>query len=177
VVGERIGEPLGGVIAAPEAAVAIGRDECEHRVAGMRKTDGHDGGRIVGESPQAALLPAGDEQPHRALVGDGSPCSCEGEPPAGALPAASNGPRRRRAATLAERRRKRRQGRVALRAELLSGRVADETALRQEQVEHGSTLALQVLRDCGGLRAGERLGFDAHRVELRESLAPRVGRA
>ena len=68
----------------------------------------------------------------------------EGEPPPGALSTAMHGPGRRRAAARAERRLDSAQRRGAAIADLRPGGRADEAALRQEQIEHVSTLGQRV---------------------------------
>jgi hypothetical protein len=65
---------------------------------------------------------------------------CEGEPPPGALSTAVYGPGRRGAAAHAERRLDAAQRRGAAVADLRSRERADEAALRQEQIEHVTTL-------------------------------------
>jgi hypothetical protein len=68
----------------------------------------------------------------------------EGEPPPGALATAVHGPSRRRAAARAERRLNAAQRRGAAIADLRSRERADEAALRQEQIEHVTTLGQRV---------------------------------
>ena len=68
----------------------------------------------------------------------------EGEPPPGALSTAMHGPGRRCAAARAERRLDAAQRRGAAIADLHSRKRADETALRQEQIEHVTTLGQRV---------------------------------
>jgi hypothetical protein len=64
----------------------------------------------------------------------------EGKPPPGAFSTAVHRPGRRRAATRAKRRLDAAQRRSATVADLRSWEKADEAALRQEQIEHVTTL-------------------------------------
>lgn len=68
----------------------------------------------------------------------------EGEPPPGAFSTAMHGPGRRCTAARAERRLDAAQRRCAAVADLRSGERADEAALRQEQIEHVTTLGQRV---------------------------------
>ncbi len=69
---------------------------------------------------------------------------CEGEPTPGALSTAVYGPGRRGAAAHAERRLDAAQRGGAAVADLRSRKRADEAALRQEQIEHVTTLGQRV---------------------------------
>ena len=68
----------------------------------------------------------------------------EREPPPGALSTAVDGPGRRRAAARAERGFDSSQRRGAAIADLRPRERADEAALRQEQIEHVTTLGQRV---------------------------------
>src|SRR5947207_4983455 len=98
------------------------------------------------EPPEAALLPAEDEAAGRLVVADRGARRCERDPPPRALAAALDRPYSGRAAARAERRFEPRQGLAARRAQLLSSRCADDAALRQEKIEHSSTLGAEVCR-------------------------------
>ena len=114
---ERPGELLGRVVAAPEAAFAVGRHKGGEIDVGARQPFGDDGGRLAGEPAETALLPAANDPADIGVVGHGRPRSREREPPAGAFAATRNRPRGRRAATRTERRYQRRQTCAARRAE------------------------------------------------------------
>ena len=68
----------------------------------------------------------------------------EREPPPGAFSTTLYGPGRRRAAACAKRRLDAAQRRGAVLANLRSRERADEAALRQEQIEHVTTLGQRV---------------------------------
>ena len=68
----------------------------------------------------------------------------EGKPPPGAFSTAVHGPSRRRAATRAKRRLDAAQRGGAAVADLRSRERADEATLRQEKIEHVTTLGQRV---------------------------------
>jgi hypothetical protein len=81
-----------------------------------------------------------DEPPRRLVVSDGRPRRREAEAAPRALAAALDRPGGRGAAACTQRRLEARQLLTATRAELSPTATADDAPLRQEQVEHGSTL-------------------------------------
>ena len=78
------------------------------------------------------------------VVLDGRAGLCERKPAAGAFAAAAHRPSRRRTAALAPRGADAAQGGGAAAADLLARTRAGQTALRQEQIEHISTLRAKV---------------------------------
>jgi hypothetical protein len=136
-------EPLGGVVPALQAPVAVGGDERHEVDLGPGHGFEHQPGRHACESPESALLPASDEPADGVVVLDGRPGGREREPPAGALAAPGDGPDGGSAAPGTERRDDRRQAVAAPVAQLTSRPAAGEAALRQDEIEQASTLAGQ----------------------------------
>jgi len=128
--GELRGEPLRGNVTARTSALAIAGDERERD----RRRPRHDRGDELRahrhEVAPGALLPLSHQAAPAPVVGDRSPCAREGQPPAGALRTAPNGPGPRRAAPLAEGRREPYERTLALRAQRCSDRPADGTPAR-----------------------------------------------
>src|SRR5207247_5925470 len=82
-------------------------------------------------------------------VGDGRAGGRERDAPAGALGAAPDRPRGRCTAAVAERRAQSREPCEAANADRLAGKVAADTALRQEQVEDDqATLVVRLRSVC-----------------------------
>src|SRR5262245_63504046 len=131
-------------MAAFEQAVARGRDEgqCLRRRPRDRRGDGIGSGRS--EVAEPVVLPAGDDPTHPLVVDDRRTGGRERDAPARALDAAADGPRGRRAATLAERRPQWWKRVKAVTADRGAGAPAAETALREQQLEHGSRLRVRV---------------------------------
>jgi len=122
-------------MAAPEAPVAVRRDERDRSTG--RRRDGVDD-QFGGERPdvaQATLLPCGDEQPDADLVSDRRARRGEGDPPARALAAALDGPGGGRTAAGAERRGEPRQSAGTGCAEGGARDGADDAAPREEQIQ------------------------------------------
>lgn len=113
------------------------------RVAGNRDEDvglgpGHDPRDDRGcdrSDPRApALLPGGDEASSSLVVHDRRPRTREGEPPPGALSAATDRPRPGRPAALAERRHEGDELRCAARAERAARPCARGASLREDEI-------------------------------------------
>jgi hypothetical protein len=131
-------------VPAREPPLAVGGDERERVGLGPRHSLGDELRGLRREPPQPALLPRVDEPARRRVVPDRSAGAGEAEPAARALPAALDRPCRRRAAARAERRLDPLEPVSAVGTELPPTRAADDAALRQEQVEHTSTLGGEV---------------------------------
>ena len=127
-------ESLRRVVAAVSTALRIGRDE-DQRLAAVVERVGGQGSRDGRQAAEASLLPASDESAHGLVVGDSRPRPGEGQPPAGALAAASDGPGRGGAAALAARAAKSGQRAEAALADLRTRKPARNAALRQQEVE------------------------------------------
>src|SRR5690242_4401612 len=142
---ERLGEPPRRVVTPREDAVAVGGYE---RQRGPRGSDDLDDGfsRSVHQPAEPAVLPGGDEGAHGVLVNDRRPRLPEREAAAGAVAAAADRPGRRSAAAVAERRLDPREEREAPLAELRAALGADHASLREQQLEHGSTLRAEPSR-------------------------------
>jgi hypothetical protein len=133
-------QPLSGVIPALEPAVRIARDEHETRGIGSRKRLADDGRRPAGEPAQTTLLPGGDDRAQAVVVGQCRPGAREREPSARTLGTTPDRPGGRRAAALAEGQLDAAERGGAAVANLGAGKKAEQTALRQEQIEHVTTL-------------------------------------
>jgi len=127
-------------MASLQPAIRIGRNEGHNLRSRWRDDLDQDGNSRPGEPPQGAFLPAGDERADGVVVIDRRAGGREGEPPAGALATAAYRPRRRRPTAVAERRNDSRQPLNACLAELNAAGVADDTPLREEQLEHSTNL-------------------------------------
>jgi len=99
-----------------------------------------DARRPCGEPAQASLLPGRDDAAHALVVLDGRAGLRERESATGAFATPSYRPSRRCAAARAPRSRDAPKTGRAVGADLLAGARAGQTALRQEQIEHISTL-------------------------------------
>src|ERR671931_1050165 len=131
-VAELVREALRGVMPAEENALAVRRNERQHRDPRRRHHVGDELGGLGGKASEPALLPGGDEAPDAAVVLDLRPRGGERESATGALPAASHGPGCRRPAALAQRRSQQRQVLPAAFAELPPARSADDALGRQQ---------------------------------------------
>jgi hypothetical protein len=131
---------VGSVMPAFEPAIRIGRNEDDTRSVGLRQRLADDGSSPAGEPTQTALLPGGHKRSQPVVVGQCRAGPRECEPPARTLATTLNRPGGRRAATLAERLLDAAEGRCAPLADLRPGQRAEETPLRQEQIEHVTTL-------------------------------------
>src|SRR5262249_46720553 len=109
-------EPGRWMVAAPQAAVPVRRDERERLAARSGHPLRYNVTRKGGETAQTALLPGGDEQTDARVVGDGGAGGAERDPAARALAAARHGPRDRGTAARADGRGEPRQGACAARA-------------------------------------------------------------
>ena len=123
------------MMAAPEAAVAVGRDKRDRLNAWPGDDLGDDVARDGGEITQTALLPRGDEQTDTRVVGDGGTRGAERDPAARALATAPDRPRDRRAAARADGRGEPRQRGRAQRTERGARKSADDTSLGKQEVE------------------------------------------
>ncbi len=131
-------------MSAHEPAIRIARDEHDTRNLRSRQRLTDDGRCPAGEPAQTAFLPGGHDRSQAVVIGQGRAGPREGEPPSRALATTLNGPGGRRPATLAERRLDATERRGATVADLRSGKKAEETPLRQEEVEHVTTLGRRV---------------------------------
>ena len=100
------GQPLGRDVPAFALSLAVTRDKRQHGCRRARYNRGDELRTRRGKIAPRALLPRTHQAAPIPVVGDRGPCAREGEPPAGALRAAPNGPGPRRTASLAQRRRK-----------------------------------------------------------------------
>jgi hypothetical protein len=100
---ERSRQPLGGVVAALERPVGVGRDICDRVRARARYDLRYEGACILGEPAEPELLPGGDERLRSGVVRDRRPGGGEREPPALTLATARDGPRGRSPAARAPR--------------------------------------------------------------------------
>jgi hypothetical protein len=98
---ERTGELLGRVVAAVEAAFAVGRHERNDIDVCARQPLGDDARRLGAKPAETALLPAAHDPADVGVIGHSRPCVCKGKPPARAFAATCYRPRRRRAAASA----------------------------------------------------------------------------
>jgi hypothetical protein len=137
-------QPLGRVVSTLQPAVRIAGDEDDTRGVGSRDRLPDDRRSPAGEPAQAALLPGDDDRAEPVIVRQRSPRIRESEPPTGTFSTAAYGPGRRGAAAHAERRLDATQRSGAAGAHLRSGKRADKAALRQEQIEHITTLGQRV---------------------------------
>jgi hypothetical protein len=128
----------------PQPAVEIRWDERE--TASTRRLDRLDdhAGSPRGEPPEPALLPGGDDPPHGRVVFNGGSRVCDCQTPAGALRTTPDRPGRWRTAAVAPRRSKAAQRRRAGDAHLVAGRRTHKTTLRQQKIEHATTLRRDV---------------------------------
>jgi hypothetical protein len=133
---ELAGEPLRGIVAAAEAPIVVGRHEGDR--VDRRPLDGvaDQIGREFGERAEAAVFPASDDSPSRLVVGNCRSGAGKREPPARALAAARDRPRRRRPAARAQRPAQTNEALAAGFAELVGGATADEATPREDEVEH-----------------------------------------
>jgi hypothetical protein len=122
------------MMAAVAAAFGIRRDEDERLPPVLERLGGHDR-RSRGEAPQASILPGVDEAADRLVVRDRRASAREGQSPAGALPAAPDGPGGRRAAPFAAGAAEPWQRAEAGAADLPAGEPAPDAVLRKEEVE------------------------------------------
>lgn len=137
---ELLRQGLGGVVAATQAPVTVGRNEGDHvRVWSPNDLD-HDLGGPAGKAPEPPLLPGRDDPTHRLVVCDSGARLGECEPPARAFAASHDRPCGRTAAPFAERRAESPQMPLAGLADLWPIPRAAEAALRQQKVEHNPTL-------------------------------------
>ena len=100
---ELLRQAFGRIVTAVEAAVRIGRDEGQRVGARPRDNLADELRSEPRELPQAALLPRGDEQACRVVVGHCGPRARESDAPSRALAAALDRPGGRGAAPLATR--------------------------------------------------------------------------
>ena len=128
---ERPRELLRRVVAALEAAFAVGRHKGDDIDVRARQPLGDDVRRHGSEPAETALLPTAHDPAHVVVVDHGRSCLCEAKPSARAFAAARNRPRRRGAAARAQRRRQGRQPCAASRAEKRSCGITDEAAPRE----------------------------------------------
>jgi hypothetical protein len=128
---------------ARKAPRAIGGDERERVHLGRRHALGDELCGFCGEPAQPAFLPGVYEPPCSFVISDGPAGGRKAEPASCAFAAALDRPRGRRAAARAQRRLDPLQLLAAAGAELFAAAAADDTTLRQKQVEHGSTLRRQ----------------------------------
>ncbi len=138
------GQPLSGMVPACEPAVWIARNEHDTRNPQSRQRLADDRGCPGGEPAQTAFLPGGHDRSQPVVVGQGRAGLREGESPTRTLPTALNRPGRRCPAALAEWRFDVAERRGAAVADLRSGKKAEETPLRQKEVEHVTTLGPRV---------------------------------
>lgn len=134
------GQPLSGVMPACEPAVWIAGDEHDTPNLRSRQRLADDRGCPAGEPAQTAFLPGGYDRSQPVVVGQGRAGLREGESPARALATTLNRPGRRCPAALAERRLDAAECRGAAVADLCSGKKAEDASLRQEEIEHVTTL-------------------------------------
>ena len=134
------GQPLSGMMPAYEPAVWIAGDEHDTRNLRSRQPLADDRRCPAGEPAQTAFLPGGYDRSQPVVVGQGRAGLSEGESPTRTLATASNRPGRRCAAALAERRLDAAKCRGAAVADLRTGKKAEQASLRQEEVEHVTTL-------------------------------------
>jgi hypothetical protein len=123
-------EPLGGMVASPERAVAVGRDEPKGACPRRRERLGDQVGCNRGEAAEPTLLPRGNEPSDGVVVGDRGAGRRECEPAARALAAARDRPRGGRTAALTERWSQARHALAAAVAELLAVGPTDGAAHR-----------------------------------------------
>jgi len=132
---ELTGEPSRWMVAAPDAPVAVGRDERDQMSAGRRNDLDDEGSGERGQPAQSALFPRGDERPYRRIVLDRRARGREREPQAGALATALDRPRDGGAAAGAERTGESRQRGCATRARGGAREGADDAPAGKKQVE------------------------------------------
>jgi hypothetical protein len=138
--GELIRQPLSGVMPALEPAARIAGDEHDTRGIGSRQGLADDSRRPAGEPAETTLLPGGNDRPQTIVVRQCRPRVREGEPSARTLGTTPDRPSGRCAATVAERQLDPAERGGAAFANLHAGKKAEQTALRQEQIEHVITL-------------------------------------
>src|SRR4051812_28832695 len=137
------------MVAAPEAAVAVGRDEGDPCGPGPRQLVGDEVGRGARQPAEATFLPAADEGPRRVVVEDRGARGGERDLPALAFAAAVDGPLGRRAAPPADRRLDADEPGAATLAELTARATAHEAPPREDEVEqHTVTLRAAGPGDC-----------------------------
>ena len=105
---ERTGDLLGRVVAAVEAAFAVGRHERDEIDVRTRQPLGDDARRLGAKPAESALLPAANDPADVGVVSHSRACFCKRKPPTCTFAAACDRPRRRRAAARTQRRNQRR---------------------------------------------------------------------
>jgi hypothetical protein len=140
-LGSKLGrQALGGVVSTLQPAVGITGDEDDTRDIRSRQRFPDDCCGPAGEPAQPALLPGDHDLTQPVVIHQHGARMRERESASGALAAALYRPGRRGAATCAERWLDAAQCRRAAVADLRSRERADEAALREEQIEHVTTL-------------------------------------
>lgn len=137
-------KPLGRVMTAAKSPIGVTWNEGEDGGVGSRDGLYDELGRPVGEPPQSAFLPGGDDPPHALVVLDRRPGTGEREPAPGALGAATDRPCGRGAAAFTRGRAYAPERRAAGGTDLSAGNGADEAALRQQKIEHAAKLRADV---------------------------------
>jgi hypothetical protein len=133
-------QPLSGVMPTLEPAVRVARDEHDTRGIWSRERLADDGRRPAGEPAETTFLPRGNDRAQTVVVRHCCPRVREGEPSARTLGTTPDRPGGRRAATLAKRQLDAAERGGAAVADLRAGKKAEQTALRQKQIEHVTTL-------------------------------------
>ena len=123
-----------------EPAIWIAGDEDDTRDNGSWHRFADDRRSPAGKPTQPTLLPGAHDRAKPVVVGEHRPSTREGEPATGAFAATIHRPRRRSTAARAQGRLDATERRRAAVADLSARKGADETALRQEQIEHVITL-------------------------------------
>lgn len=124
------------MMAATETPVAVRGDE-HHRI-GIRAGDSvaDDIRGYLGEPPETALLPGGDQRGDCVLICHRGPCGGERDPPPRAFTAPGDGPQRRRAAACTVSAEQEWERNPAAVAEIRTQAGAGHTAAREDQVEN-----------------------------------------
>ena len=144
-LGSKLGrQPLGRVVSTLQPAVRITGDKGDTRNIRSRERFPDDCCGPGGESAQPVLLPGDHDLTQPVVIHQHGARLRERESASGALAAALRGPGRRRAATCAKRWLDAAQRRRAPVADLRSRERTDEAALREEQIEHVTTLGQRV---------------------------------
>lgn len=133
--GELAGQRCGRPMAALEGTVAVSRHERE-RQFGRGQAFDHDLREDRDETAEPAFLPRRDERTNAFVVGDGGACVGERQAPPRALAAALHRPRGGSPATLALRSAHARERKAALVAELHATQPANDTTLRQDELQN-----------------------------------------
>jgi hypothetical protein len=133
-------QPLSGVMSTLQPAVRITRDEDDTAGIRSRQRVPDDCCGPPGEATHSTLLPGDHDLAQPVVIHQHGARMRERKPASGALAAASYGPGRRGAATGAKRWLDAAQRRRATVADLRSRERTDKAALREEQVEHVTTL-------------------------------------